>query len=747
MYFGAEDFIADIGGRRTAGGEEVLYARSQVCLAAHLAGIPAIDQVVTDLADAERSWPTPHAGRNLGYQGKMCIHPRQVALAHQVFTPTEAELAHARQVLAAGAAGVGVVDGQMIDDVHVRMARATLARAAPPKALGRPRRRSRTRRDHGLQAGSHRQPRRDRASHRARLPRRLPDQHRGLRRARRGTPRSPGSPTRRSPCAERPPADTYLDIATLLAVAAAVRRRRRPPGLRLPGRERRLRPGGPRRGPGLDRAAARGHRARSATRCAARHIAARAGAPLVPGTTDPVAGPAEAVAIRRGARAADRDQGRARRRRPRPAGRARRSTRSPSLFDAAVREALTAFGRGECFVEALRRARPRHVEAQCLADVHGNVLVVGPATAPCSGATRSSSRRRPRRSSPTSSAPPWITVGQGHLPEAGYVSAGTVEFLLARGELSFLEVNTRLQVEHPVTEETADVDLVRAQLLDRGRSPAGRRRRTRAAPRRHAIEFRINAEDPRADFAPLDRPDHQRSGRRPGPAYASTPASRPAASSAGSSTRCWPSWSSPAGTGRRPSSGRAARCTSSRSPGCAPPCRSCARCWPNPPSPPKTPAGSPSTPAGSSRTTCTPRPPPPSMTTTVMIRVGRRWLAVAVPGLAQAREGPLALTRQQARERRQRAEQAAGDASRAPMQGTVVRVTVTEGEQVTAGQVLAIVEAMKMENPLRAPHAGGWPGCASAPGTPSPRGRALPRGTGRAVRARLMLGEAVLPRL
>ena len=136
VYFGAEDFIADIGGRRTARGEEVLYARSQVCLAAHLAGIPAIDQVVTDLADTEGFLADAHAGRNLGYQGKMCIHPRQVALAHQVFTPTEAELAHARHVLAAGTAGVGVVDGQMIDDVHVRMARATLARAAPAEGTG-----------------------------------------------------------------------------------------------------------------------------------------------------------------------------------------------------------------------------------------------------------------------------------------------------------------------------------------------------------------------------------------------------------------------------------------------------------------------------------------------------------------------------------------------------------------------------------------------------------------------------------
>jgi citrate lyase subunit beta / citryl-CoA lyase len=136
VYFGAEDFIADIGGQRTGGGEEVLYARSQVCLAARLAGIPAIDQVVTDLAGTEAFLADARAGRNLGYQGKMCIHPRQVALAHQVFTPTEAELAHARQVLAAGAAGVGVVDGQMIDDVHVRMAQSMLARAAPAEGTG-----------------------------------------------------------------------------------------------------------------------------------------------------------------------------------------------------------------------------------------------------------------------------------------------------------------------------------------------------------------------------------------------------------------------------------------------------------------------------------------------------------------------------------------------------------------------------------------------------------------------------------
>ncbi len=131
-YFGAEDYAADIGGRRSPGGEEVLYARSQVCLAAYLAGLPAIDQAVVGLADDEHFLADARGGQNLGYQGKICIHPRQVKLAHQVFTPTPDEVARARAVLGAGAAGVAVVDGEMVDDVHVRLAQAILARAPEP---------------------------------------------------------------------------------------------------------------------------------------------------------------------------------------------------------------------------------------------------------------------------------------------------------------------------------------------------------------------------------------------------------------------------------------------------------------------------------------------------------------------------------------------------------------------------------------------------------------------------------------
>lgn len=126
-YFGAEDYVADLGGRRTPGGLEVLHARSQVVLAAHLAGITAVDQAVVGLDDDAHFTADAHDGAALGYRGKICIHPRQVALAHAVFTPTVAQVDHALAVLAAGADGVAVVDGEMVDEVHLRMARTVLA--------------------------------------------------------------------------------------------------------------------------------------------------------------------------------------------------------------------------------------------------------------------------------------------------------------------------------------------------------------------------------------------------------------------------------------------------------------------------------------------------------------------------------------------------------------------------------------------------------------------------------------------
>jgi citrate lyase subunit beta/citryl-CoA lyase len=131
MYFGAEDFIADLGGRRTMAGTEVLYARSQVCLAARLAGVAALDQVVVAVRDTQAFRADAEQGRALGYHGKICLHPDQVGVAHEVFSPSVTEVEHAREVLRAAEAGVGLVDGQMVDAVHVTMARAVLERASP----------------------------------------------------------------------------------------------------------------------------------------------------------------------------------------------------------------------------------------------------------------------------------------------------------------------------------------------------------------------------------------------------------------------------------------------------------------------------------------------------------------------------------------------------------------------------------------------------------------------------------------
>ena len=172
----------------------------------------------------------------------------------------------------------------------------------------------------------------------------------------------------------------------------------------------------------------------------------------------------------------------------------------PEAYESAVREAVAAFGRGECFVERYLD-RPRHVEAQVLADQHGNVVVVG---------TRDCSLQRRHQKLVEEAPAPFLTdeqrttiheAARAICREAGYHGAGTVEFLVgADGTISFLEVNTRLQVEHPVTEETTGIDLVREQF----RIAAGEPLSLTAdpEPRGHSIEFRINGEDPGRNFLP-----------------------------------------------------------------------------------------------------------------------------------------------------------------------------------------------------------------------------------------------------
>jgi len=229
----------------------------------------------------------------------------------------------------------------------------------------------------------------------------------------------------------------------------------------------------------------------------ARHIAQRAGAPLVPGTADPVASADEVVAFARehglpvAIKAAFGGGGRGLKV-------ARALEDIPELFDSATREAVAAFGRGECFVERFLD-KPRHVETQCLADRHGNVAVVS---------TRDCSLQRRHQKLVEEAPAPFLTDEQNErlveaskaiLREAKYEGAGTCEFLIGvDGTISFLEVNTRLQVEHPVTEEVTGVDLVREQF----RIAAGEALSEIPPVRGHSIEFRINGEDPAANFMP-----------------------------------------------------------------------------------------------------------------------------------------------------------------------------------------------------------------------------------------------------
>ncbi|WP_084963690.1 acetyl/propionyl/methylcrotonyl-CoA carboxylase subunit alpha [Thermoactinospora rubra] len=230
----------------------------------------------------------------------------------------------------------------------------------------------------------------------------------------------------------------------------------------------------------------------------ARHIAQKVGAPLVAGTPDPVSGVEEVVAFaeRHGLpiaiKAAYGGGGRGLKV-------ARTLAEIPDLYDSAVREAVAAFGRGECFVERYLD-KPRHVETQCLADMHGNVVVVS---------TRDCSLQRRHQKLVEEAPAPFLTDEQidllyrsskAILREAGYVGAGTCEFLVGQdGTVSFLEVNTRLQVEHPVTEEVSGIDLVREMFRIAQGEPLGY---DDPPLRGHSIEFRINAEDAGRNFLP-----------------------------------------------------------------------------------------------------------------------------------------------------------------------------------------------------------------------------------------------------
>lgn len=230
----------------------------------------------------------------------------------------------------------------------------------------------------------------------------------------------------------------------------------------------------------------------------ARRIAAAAGAPLVAGTKDPVTGHEQVLAFAKehglpvAIKAAFGGGGRGLKV-------ARTMEEIPELYDSAVREAIAGFGRGECFVERYLD-KPRHVETQVLVDKHGHAVVVS---------TRDCSLQRRHQKLVEEAPAPFLTDAQNEelyrsskaiMKEAGYVGAGTCEFLVGQdGTISFLEVNTRLQVEHPVSEEVTGIDLVREQFrIAMGESLGF----DDPVVRGHSIEFRINGEDPGRSFLP-----------------------------------------------------------------------------------------------------------------------------------------------------------------------------------------------------------------------------------------------------
>ncbi|RKN46918.1 biotin carboxylase N-terminal domain-containing protein [Streptomyces hoynatensis] len=452
---------------------------------------------------------------------------------------------------------------------------------------------------------------------------------------------------------------------------------------------------------------------------AARHIAQRAGAPLVAGTKDPVSGADEVVEFARehglpvAIKAAFGGGGRGLKV-------ARTLEEIPELYDSAVREAVAAFGRGECFVERYLD-RPRHVETQCLADRHGNVVIVS---------TRDCSLQRRHQKLVEEAPAPYLSEAQNAelyaaskaiLKEAGYVGAGTCEFLVGQdGTISFLEVNTRLQVEHPVSEEVTGLDLVREQL----RIAEGEKLGYDDPPLRgHSIEFRINGEDAGRNFLPA-----------PGTVTTFNPPLGPGVrvdTGVESGSVIGAAWDSMlaklivTGADRRQALERAARALAEfqvegmatvipfhrvvvRDPAFAPEVTGR--------------AGEPFSvhtrwietefvntiePFGGIGAA---EGEEPNSRETVVVEVGGKRLEVSLPAtlaMPLARAAVAGGARPARRKPAKRGGAVAGGAALAsPMQGTIVKVAVEEGQQVEEGELVIVLEAMKMEQPINAHRAG-----------------------------------------
>lgn len=470
----------------------------------------------------------------------------------------------------------------------------------------------------------------------------------------------------------------------------------------------------------------------------ARHIAQRAGAPLVAGTPDPVSGAEEvqAFAAEHGLpvaiKAAFGGGGRGLKV-------AREHDEIVELYDSAVREATAAFGRGECFVERYLDS-PRHVETQCLADEHGTVVVVS---------TRDCSLQRRHQKLVEEAPAPFLTDEQeallressiAILREAGYVGAGTCEFLVARdGTVSFLEVNTRLQVEHPVTEEVTGVDLVREQLRIAAGEPLGY---DSVPVRGHSLEFRINGEDPAAGFLPS--PGRITTLRFPGGPGVRVDSGVVEGDTVSGAFDSMIAKLVVTGATRTQAVERARRALAELEvvgiPTVVPFHRAVLDSPAFVPADPTEPFSvhtrwietafadtlAALAPGGE---TAAPAEPEEPQTERVVVEVGGKRLEVVLPvglGLGSGRARAAARPRRQAGARGPaRAAGANGTTLASPMQGTIVKVAVTEGAEVAEGDLVVVLEAMKMEQPLVAHRAGTVQGLAAGVGSSVSAGTAI----------------------
>jgi len=438
----------------------------------------------------------------------------------------------------------------------------------------------------------------------------------------------------------------------------------------------------------------------------ARHIAREAGAPLTPGTPEPVRDAGEVIAFGReygfpvAIKAAFGGGGRGLKV-------AWREEDVPELYESAVREATAAFGRGECFAERYLD-RPRHVETQCLADAHGHVVVVS---------TRDCSLQRRHQKLVEEAPAPFLAAAQiealygaskAILRRAGYVGAGTCEFLVGQdGTISFLEVNTRLQVEHPVSEEITGLDLVREMFRIAEGEPLGY---DDPPARGHSIEFRINAEDPGRNFLPA-----------PGTITAWNPPSGPGVrvDSGYASGQTVPQVFDSliaklivTGASRTQALQRAARALAEFEVGGMPTVLPFHRAVVADPAF----AGEPLRVHTRWIETEFAAPMPDQQAAqaaaaadreSITVEVGGKRLEVVVPASLGLPRRPAAATASAERSRPlSRAHRAAsgggGDTVVSPMQGTIVKIAVADGERVSAGDVIVVLEAMKMEQPLTA---------------------------------------------